>query len=83
MARAKGCETPEYRTGYKSGYSAGYRKAKSELENSTEMSVKAKAHWVLKDREWYCSKCKTKCEQKHYDFCSKCGSPMSTEDEED
>lgn len=81
MARAREHDSPDYRNGYK----AGYAKAKYEVEKkiNADKSIKAKARWVLKDRDWFCSKCKTKCEQNHYDFCCKCGSPMMTVEDED
>lgn len=68
-------KTPEYRAGYKAGHCAGYNLG---LREGNANSVRKKAHWVMKNYDWYCSNCGTKNEQKHDDYCAKCGAEMNS-----
>lgn len=69
---------PEYRQGYVVGYNTGYYAGRRSMikEEGDE------ALWILKDGEWYCSKCGTRFGQDHEDFCCKCGSKMNLEEAE-
>ena len=59
-------QSPEYKKGYLAGYDAGRKKT----------AVKERAEWIMDKNGWHCSKCKTKYNQSHEDYCCKCGAKM-------
>ncbi len=65
----------EYSPDYKIGFNAGYNRGRYDaLKHDFD------AKWILRKGNWYCSRCNTKNEQKHEDYCCKCGARMKTED---
>lgn len=67
-------KSPDYEAGYKAGYKAGHKKGRNGIK-----VLSPKAYWIMRKDGWYCSGCSTKNEQKHNDFCCKCGAKMSEE----
>lgn len=59
-------QSPEYKEGYSAGYRAGRKK----------IAAKERAEWIMDKSGWYCSKCKTKHNQGHENYCCKCGAKM-------
>ena len=69
-------ETPEYKSGYSAGYSTGYSIG---VANGARYD-NLKARWRYVKGEWFCSNCGTKHEQKHDEYCCKCGAKMDEEE---
>lgn len=73
MAKTKP-KSADYKEGYKNGFNAGYTRGRGDATRFDNL-----AHWIMRKDGWYCSNCGTKNEQKHDDFCCKCGFKMSEE----
>lgn len=71
MADTFDVNSSDYKAGYRAGYQNGAR--------YREKANPSKAYWIVRKDGWYCSNCYTKNEQKHDDFCCKCGYKMSEE----
>ena len=81
MKRTKIENLSDYRKGYKVGYNKGYEDCKNNKMNIvSNNSSRPTGHWILKDCNWYCSRCGTKNEQAHEDYCCKCGTKMYEEE---
>lgn len=66
--------SPDYKRGHKDGFNAGYNRGRGDAARHD-----FDAKWILRKGDWYCSNCGTKNEQKHEDYCCKCGARMSKE----
>lgn len=74
MAKTKG-RTPDYNLGFKEGFNSGYSRGRGDAARHDFDAI-----WIYVNGNWYCSRCDTKHEQKHDDFCCKCGARMNTQE---